>query len=133
MLEIIPHNIKNDPPPLGALSFGDDNSDDDSFAESPHAETEGYFYNDVLPAALPTPLRPEAHNIAPEGATVPINPSSDGAISSPEGDNNQNHVWTQDNDNRLSVQILIKNYMPLHMVVIINHQLPRSCLRSVSV
>ena len=37
--EIIPHNIKNDTPPIGVPISDDDSSDDDYFAESPHAES----------------------------------------------------------------------------------------------
>ena len=99
--EIIPHNIKNDTPPIGVPISDDDSSDDYYFAESPHAESQGDVYDDVAPAAPPTTLAPVAPNIAPDGATVPPNPSPEGAISYPEGDNTCNHVWTRDKDNRL--------------------------------
>ena len=45
--EIIPLNNKNDLTPTGAPISDDDSSDDDSFVEYPHAESEGYFYDDV--------------------------------------------------------------------------------------
>ena len=69
--EIIPLNRKDDTPPVGAPISDDETCDDDSFAGSPHTESEGDLFDDVAPAAPPIPLPPDAHNIAPEGATVP--------------------------------------------------------------
>ena len=77
-------------------------SDDDFFDGSPHTESEGDFFDDVSPAAPPTPLPLDASNIAPEVATVPSpDPSPEGANSSPEGAKTHNPIWTRDKDNRL--------------------------------
>ena len=77
-------------------------SDDDSFAGSPHTESEGDFFDDVAPAAPPMPLPPEAPNISPEEATVtPPDAYPEGANSSPEGAKTRNPIWTRDKDNRL--------------------------------
>ena len=100
--EIIPLNIKDNLPPVGAPISDDEISDDDSFAGSPHTESEGYLFDDVAPAAPPMPLPPEAPNIAPEGATVPPpDPSLEGANSYPEGAKTRNFICTRDKDNRL--------------------------------
>ena len=77
-------------------------SDDDSFAGSPHTESEGDFFDDIAPAAPPMPLPPEAPNIDTEGATVPPpDPSPEGADSYPEEAKTRNPIWTRDKDNRL--------------------------------
>ena len=99
--ESIPLNTKDDPPPIGDPISDDDISDNYSFVESPHTESEVDFFEDVAPAAPPTPLPPEAPNISPEGETVPPNPSPEGDNPSPEGDNSRNPVWTRDKNNRV--------------------------------
>lgn len=81
----------------------DESSDCDSFVEVPHAESEGDLFEDATPAAPQSPLLPEAPNITPEGASVPQNPSPEGANTSPEGDNSCNCVWKQDKNNRLKL------------------------------
>ena len=63
--EIISHYTKNDPPPTGAPISDVDSTDDDSFVESTHAESEGDVYEDVAQAATPTTFPPEAPNIYP--------------------------------------------------------------------
>ena len=73
---IIPLHTKDDPPPIGAPISDYESSDDDSFAEYTHTESEGDLFNDVAPAAPPTPFPPEAPIISPEGATVPPNTST---------------------------------------------------------
>ena len=47
--EIIPLNTKYDPPPFGAPISDDESSNCDYFVELPHAESEGYFFEDVSP------------------------------------------------------------------------------------
>ena len=81
--EIIPLKTKGDPPPFGTPISDDESSDCDSFFELPHAESEGEFFKGVASAASQSPLTPEAPNIAPEGASVPPNPSPEGANTSP--------------------------------------------------
>ena len=62
---IIPFNTEDDPTPIDAPIYDDESSDDDSFIESPHTESEGGFFKDVAKAELPTPFPPEAPNIDP--------------------------------------------------------------------
>ena len=56
--DIILLNRKGDPPPVGAPISDDEMSDDDSFAGSPHTESEGDLFDDVAPAPPPMLLPP---------------------------------------------------------------------------
>ena len=97
---IILLNPKDDLPPDGAPISDDDISECDSFFEITNLESEGYLFEDVAPAApqSPCPVQSEEPNIAPEGAPVLKNISTEGDNASPEGDKSRSPVWKREKE-----------------------------------